>query len=79
MRPALSIFVVGAMIAVSAIEASFINPYPRFKAYHDPSDSDAGEPLFLTKYIESGDIELVKLFVSFFLVLVLDFDVRCVR
>ncbi|XP_055918950.1 venom serine carboxypeptidase-like [Eupeodes corollae] len=33
---------------------SFINPYPRFKAYHD--NGDPGEPLFLTPLIEAKKI-----------------------
>lgn len=37
---------------------SFINPYPRFKAYHD--DGDPGEPLFLTPLIKKNKEEALK-------------------
>lgn len=43
---------------------TFINPYPRFQLYND--DGNPGEALYLTKYIESGDIETVSWFSSYF-------------
>lgn len=39
-------------------DAIFTNPYPKFAKYVD--DGDPGEALYLTKYIESGEIELVS-------------------
>lgn len=36
--------------------ASFINPYPRYKAYND-GNNDTGVPLILTPYIKKGQIE----------------------
>lgn len=50
-------FFVVSIFWFAFIDASFINPYPRYKYYRD--NDDPGEPLFLTKYIENGDIELV--------------------
>lgn len=52
-------------------ESSFINPYPRYKAYFD--NGDPGEPLYLTKYIESGDLETVF---NFFICILIIFDVH---
>lgn len=46
------------MVALASIGASFVNPYPRYAKYED--DGDPGDPLYLTKYIESGDLELVS-------------------
>lgn len=46
-------------VTYTAISGSFINPYPRYKSYYDGGDS--GEALYLTPYIEKGDIETVKL------------------
>lgn len=42
-------------VIFTIISGSFINPYPRFKLFKD--DGDPGDALYLTKYIESGDIE----------------------
>lgn len=39
------------------ISGSFVNPYPRYKLFCD--GGDPGDALYLTKYIESGDIETV--------------------
>lgn len=50
----------GVLVALSYINASFINPYPRFESYND--GGNPGEALYLTKYIENGDIETVRLF-----------------
>ncbi|XP_055919853.1 venom serine carboxypeptidase-like [Eupeodes corollae] len=36
----------------------FINPYPRYKAYHD--GGDPGEPLFLTPMIEANNITAAR-------------------
>lgn len=44
----------------TVISASFINPYPRFKSSND--GGDPGDALYLTEYIEKGDIETVNLF-----------------
>lgn len=52
------LLLVTSMVALASIEASFVNPYPRYAKYED--DGDPGEPLYLTKYIESGDLELVS-------------------
>lgn len=46
------------LAALAAIEASFINPYPRYVKRQD--SGDPGEALYLTKYIESGELELVS-------------------
>ena len=46
-------------VTFCVISGSFINPYPRFKLFKD--DGDPGEAVYLTKYIESGDIETVRL------------------
>lgn len=58
-----------------AVSGSFVNPYPRFQHFSD--DGDPGEALYLTKYIESGDIKTVR-----FLLLLLTFfdscNIRCV-
>lgn len=51
----------GVLVALSYINASFINPYPRFESYND--GGNPGEALYLTKYIENGDIETVRLFI----------------
>ncbi|XP_055837109.1 venom serine carboxypeptidase-like [Episyrphus balteatus] len=40
---------ISSITSEKSYRKSFINPYPRFKAYHD--DGDPGEPLFLTPYI----------------------------
>lgn len=45
-------------IIFTVVNGSFINPYPRHKLYKD--GGDPGEPLYLTSYIESGDIEKVS-------------------
>lgn len=47
------------LVAVTAVHGSFINPYPRFKLYDD--SGDPGNALYLTEYIEKGDIETVNL------------------
>lgn len=46
----------------TVISGSFVNPYPRYKLFSD--DGDPGEALYLTKYIEKGDIETVSVFLS---------------
>lgn len=46
------------MVAIATIEATFVNPYPRFARFED--DGDPGEALYLTKYIESGNLEFVS-------------------
>lgn len=51
-------------VILTVVDGSFINQYPRFKLQKD--DGDPGEPLYLTKYIESGDIQTVNdLFIHF--------------
>lgn len=51
------IFIISAIYTIA--EASFINSmYPRYKFYKD--NGDPGEPLYLTKYIEKGDINTVS-------------------
>lgn len=52
-----SILILFSISVIFTVVSSFINPYPRFKFYKD--DSDPGEPLYLTPYIENGDIETV--------------------
>nr|AAY27740.1 salivary/fat body serine carboxypeptidase [Sitodiplosis mosellana] len=56
MRLILLLFNISVTFCV--ISGSFINPYPRFKSFHD--DGDPGEAVYLTKYIESGDIETAR-------------------
>lgn len=46
------------VVILTIVKGSFVNPYPRYKFYGD--DGDPGEPLFLSKYIENGDIETVS-------------------
>lgn len=45
-------------VTFCVISGSFVNPYPRFNAFHD--GGDPGDAVYLTKYIESGDIETVN-------------------
>lgn len=53
------IFSILPLLFVIGCECSFINSvYPRFKAFDD--GGDPGEPLFLTTYIENGDIDKVN-------------------
>ena len=40
------------------ISGSFANPYPIHESFSDNNES-LGEPLYLTKYIENGNIEMV--------------------
>lgn len=56
MRLILSVSLV--ILASVFVDGSFVNPYPRYKVYHD--SNDPGDALYLTKYIESGDVELVR-------------------
>lgn len=44
-------------VMFTIISGSFVNPYPRYKLFCD--GGDPGDALYLTKYIESGDIETV--------------------
>ncbi len=44
-------------VLISVVQCSF-NPYPRYSEYSDGGDT--GEPVFLTEYIEKGEIELAK-------------------
>lgn len=46
-------------VIFTVISGSFVNPYPKYKLFSD--DGDPGEALYLTKYIENGDIEMVSL------------------
>lgn len=46
-------------ITLTGINGSFMNPYPRFKFFSD--GGNPGDALYLTKYIENGDIEKVSL------------------
>lgn len=48
------------VVIFTTVDGSFVNPYPRYEFYTD--NDDPGEPLFLTKYIENGDIETVSTF-----------------
>lgn len=57
----LILLVFTSTIVLTTIGANFVNPYPRYAKYQD--DGDPGEPLYLTKYIESGDLELVSFIV----------------
>lgn len=45
-------------VTYTVIGGSFVNPYPRFKLYND--GENPGDALYLTKYIENGDIETVN-------------------
>lgn len=56
MRFILLLFNMSLIFAV--IDGSFVNPYPRYKSFSD--GGDPGEALYLTKYIESGDIGTVS-------------------
>lgn len=47
------------LVTLTAVRGSFINPYPRFKSYND--GGNPGDALYLTEYIEKGDIETVNL------------------
>lgn len=40
------------------VSGSFLNPYPEIKFFSDYGDS--GDALYLTEYIENGDIETVS-------------------
>lgn len=51
------------VLFATAKSSSFINPYPEIKPFRD--GGDPGEPLFLTKYIENGDIKTVRFQFSF--------------
>lgn len=62
MRQIFLIISCAIILIICDVDASFVNPYPRYKAYRD--NNDPGEPLYLTKYIESGNVELVS-FVCF--------------
>lgn len=44
-------------VIIGGVQCLF-NPYPRYSEYYD--GGDAGEPLFLTEYIEKGEFELAK-------------------
>lgn len=48
-------------IILTGSSGSFINPYPRFESYND--GGNPGEALYLTKYIENGEIETVSLLI----------------
>lgn len=48
---------------LNSADASFVNPYRRYAKYSD--GGDPGEPLYLTKYIENGEVELVICLVFF--------------
>lgn len=50
-------------VTVAVISASFVNPYLRFNSYND--GGNPGDALYLTKYIENGDIETVRFFPYF--------------
>ncbi|XP_031635907.1 venom serine carboxypeptidase-like [Contarinia nasturtii] len=45
-------------VAVNLIHGSFVNPYPKFKSFSD--GGDPGEALYLTKYIENGEVEKAR-------------------
>lgn len=51
-------------MVLTIVSGVFVNPYPRYNLFRD--DGDPGEALYLTKYIESGDIETVLLPLRFF-------------
>lgn len=48
-------FILIVIITIQNLSASFINPYPRYKAYHD--GDDPGQPLFLTPLIHGNKID----------------------
>lgn len=52
------ILISSIFVALTAVHGSFINPYPRFKSFSD--GGNPGDALYLTEYIEKGDIETVK-------------------
>lgn len=68
--------IISSIIAFAIVDASFVNPYPRFTAFRD--GGDPGEALYLTKYIESGDLELVRNLIFFFFCSLLLFILACV-
>lgn len=50
------------LITFCVISNSFVNPYLQFDSFSSQTTNDGKDPgdaLFLTKYIESGDIETV--------------------
>lgn len=51
-------------LAFTVISGSFVNPYPRFSSFND--GGNPGDALYLTKYIENGDIETVHFLKSHF-------------
>lgn len=63
----LSVFL--SVIPLFLVDASFVNPYPRYQAYHD--GGDPGNALYLTDYIERGDVELVIIVFPFSLALLI--------
>lgn len=67
----LILLIVNITIAVNVIHGTFVNPYPKFKSYND--GGDPGDALYLTKYIESGDIEKVSFLWLFILLAKLRF------
>lgn len=51
------LFLILFTFGIGLVQCTY-NPYPRYAEYSDGGDT--GEPLFLTEYIESGQIELAK-------------------
>lgn len=54
----LCIGLVVTVFLICSVSASFINPYPRFKAYHD--NGDPGEALYLTDLINKQQFDKAK-------------------
>lgn len=54
------------LVIFTIVECSFFNPYRQLRYYSD--DDDPGEPLYLTEYIESGDIEKVHFYLCIYLI-----------
>lgn len=55
----LIVVIVNISVLFAVTSGLFLNPYPQPKYFSD--DGDPGEALYLTKYIESGDIETVRI------------------
>ncbi|XP_031635891.1 venom serine carboxypeptidase-like [Contarinia nasturtii] len=52
------LLIISITVVVNVIRGTFINRYPRYKSYSD--GGDPGQALYLTKYIENGDIDTAR-------------------
>lgn len=57
---------ISVLLFAKIISGSVINRYPRSNIVND--DNDPGDALYVTKFIESGDIETVCFYFSDFLI-----------